>query len=386
MGEAAKLKKKCQDKQKEYDEFQLLPASERPRKLDPKSLYDFWVDKLKEPTQASELEITFSAEGKCTGCDREIGEEDDIEVPPLPVFDILIHMKSRDNTHVCGVKGDEPVKYMYCELCLARQLGQEISGNSKKMYCKCAKAHGNQLYSEKALAFILKDHDTTMAGGTKINARKKRELLIYQKQDGFRRCPHCSHEQLTYKCKDAEFEKKMEDAKKAGQLHRQKVSCSNCGEHFCANPICKNSKNSDTKWSREHDCVKKELDESDTHAYYEDMYKRGKMKPCPNCYMPIEKNEGCDHITCGDADWRHNDTDVRISDDQRKCYHEFCWKCLEPYPCHWGCRTLTWIEIKKKLFTDNRIPVSFIQKEKPGFCEKKTRCEGCKKAKKRTQR
>jgi len=36
-------------------------------------------------------------------------------------------------------------------------------------------------------------------------------------------------------------------------------------------------------------------------------------KPCPSCRSPIEKNQGCDHMTC------------------RKCRHEFCWKCFAPY-------------------------------------------------------
>ncbi|KAF2476483.1 uncharacterized protein BDR25DRAFT_252513 [Lindgomyces ingoldianus] len=38
-------------------------------------------------------------------------------------------------------------------------------------------------------------------------------------------------------------------------------------------------------------------------------------KRCPgkSCKWPIEKNEGCDHMTCS------------------KCRHEFCWICLAPY-------------------------------------------------------
>ena len=36
-------------------------------------------------------------------------------------------------------------------------------------------------------------------------------------------------------------------------------------------------------------------------------------KPCPKCNTPVEKNGGCNHITC------------------RKCSHELCWLCGVTY-------------------------------------------------------
>merc|ERR1711964_584253 len=35
-------------------------------------------------------------------------------------------------------------------------------------------------------------------------------------------------------------------------------------------------------------------------------------KPCPSCNNPIQKDDGCNHMTC-------------------TCRHEFCWTCLGPY-------------------------------------------------------
>jgi len=39
-------------------------------------------------------------------------------------------------------------------------------------------------------------------------------------------------------------------------------------------------------------------------------------RPCPRCQLPIEKDEGCNHMTC------------------RKCRYDFCWICREPWKLH----------------------------------------------------
>ena len=44
-----------------------------------------------------------------------------------------------------------------------------------------------------------------------------------------------------------------------------------------------------------------------------------RTKPCPNCHNRIEKNGGCDHMTCRPPGG---------------CGHEFCWRCEMPYRGH----------------------------------------------------
>jgi ariadne-1 len=39
-------------------------------------------------------------------------------------------------------------------------------------------------------------------------------------------------------------------------------------------------------------------------------------KDCPRCSKPIEKNQGCNHMSC------------------RLCKHEFCWLCLGNWSEH----------------------------------------------------
>lgn len=68
-----------------------------------------------------------------------------------------------------------------------------------------------------------------------------------------------------------------------------KVYCINCGNFEHAGQLCPPPKET-IQWLEKH------------------------TKHCPNCREPIEKNGGCNHMTC------------------RSCRHEFCWLCLGKYP------------------------------------------------------
>ncbi|CAA7045543.1 unnamed protein product [Microthlaspi erraticum] len=61
--------------------------------------------------------------------------------------------------------------------------------------------------------------------------------------------------------------------------------------------------------------IRKNTDESENTNWI-----LANTKPCPKCNRQIEKNQGCNHMTCS-----------------APCRFEFCWLCLSPYNKHVGC-------------------------------------------------
>lgn len=51
------------------------------------------------------------------------------------------------------------------------------------------------------------------------------------------------------------------------------------------------------------------------------MWIQGNTKPCPKCNTPIEKNSGCQHMSC----------------KVPSCKHEWCWLCLQSWVGHKTC-------------------------------------------------
>jgi ariadne-1 len=52
-------------------------------------------------------------------------------------------------------------------------------------------------------------------------------------------------------------------------------------------------------------------------------------KACPKCQVNIEKNQGCQHMTCA------------------RCKHEFCWLCMKNWNGHSACNTFG-VDAEKK--------------------------------------
>lgn len=87
------------------------------------------------------------------------------------------------------------------------------------------------------------------------------------------------------------------------------VQCTKCHSSFCYE--CGNSYHSPTDCETIAKWLTKCRDDSETANYI-----CANTKSCPKCHICIEKNGGCNHITC----W--------------KCKHDFCWMCLQDWKSH----------------------------------------------------
>ena len=83
------------------------------------------------------------------------------------------------------------------------------------------------------------------------------------------------------------------------------VQCVNCYKLTCFTHKC--------PWHEDMTCEEYDMPRKDGQQHASQRWISGHTKKCPKCPVHIEKNEGCDHMTCS------------------KCKHEFCWECLTSY-------------------------------------------------------
>ncbi|CAG8689554.1 2851_t:CDS:2, partial [Dentiscutata erythropus] len=91
----------------------------------------------------------------------------------------------------------------------------------------------------------------------------------------------------------------------SGQIHYQRdiapiMTCKACGEKSCYTH--------DVPWHENMTCAQYEEKKKESEAATKD-YLMKHTKLCPKCGAHIEKNGGCNHMTC----------------KARTCFYEFCW-------------------------------------------------------------
>jgi hypothetical protein len=90
-----------------------------------------------------------------------------------------------------------------------------------------------------------------------------------------------------------------------GAAMNKTVQCISCQKLTCFTHKC--------PWHEGMTCEEYDLPRANGQLHASQRWIDGHTKKCPTCHSYIEKNEGCDHMTC------------------LKCKHEFCWLCLASY-------------------------------------------------------
>lgn len=89
------------------------------------------------------------------------------------------------------------------------------------------------------------------------------------------------------------------------------VKCDSCEEIYCAQCLKQHSARLTCLQATEENkkiSANKEEQEKESQKW-----KERYTRPCPACKASIQKNEGCNHMSCA------------------KCKHQFCWQCMNPW-------------------------------------------------------
>jgi len=195
-------------------------------------------------------------------------------------------MEYPKNEMKCMADLDVPCEHFYCQGCIFQHLTQLImDGRVREL--KCPFPTCGMIPDTNCLKGILNEEMFT----------KYREFSVLsdlRNNPNARWCPikTCSSAIL---CEPDEIKDSL------------RVVCPKCEHQFCFD--CNEPFHGTTK------CNKKlrdeESEENNFKLYLQNL--KEKIKPCPKCHMNIQKNEGCNHMTC-------------VS-----CRHQFCWLCMGDY-------------------------------------------------------
>ncbi|KAK6331759.1 hypothetical protein TWF718_002301 [Orbilia javanica] len=181
--------------------------------------------------------------------------------------------------------------HRYCADCYRHYLSQKIKEEGEAIRIQCPSDGCRVLVDPKSIV---------MLAGVDVLSRYY-ELLnrtYVEDRENLRWCPAPNCEYVV----DCPVSQK--------QLHEivPTVLCT-CGHHFCFG--CGSNDHQPCPCGLVKKWLKKCEDDSETANWIS-----ANTKECPKCQSTIEKNGGCNHMTC------------------RKCKHEFCWVCMGPWNEH----------------------------------------------------
>jgi ariadne-1 len=181
--------------------------------------------------------------------------------------------------------------HRFCVTCYRHYLSQKIRSEGEAARIQCPADGCHRIIDSRSLDLLL-THDLV---------DRYHELLnrtYVEDKDVLKWCPAPD-------CQNAvECGVKKKDLEKVVPT----VVCS-CGHRFCFG--CANADHQPAPCELVKRWLKKCADDSETANWIS-----ANTKECPKCNSTIEKNGGCNHMTC------------------RKCKYEFCWMCMGPWSEH----------------------------------------------------
>jgi len=140
---------------------------------------------------------------------------------------------------------------------------------------------------------------TTDATFQRFNELILRHYVAHQPQLKFCPAPSCTY---TVKCQASTSKASLAKIVPIVRCSESHAFCFGCPVESDHRPLVCNAAK---LW------LKKCQDDSETANWI-----KSNTKECPKCQSTIEKNGGCNHMTC------------------KKCKHEFCWVCMGPWSEH----------------------------------------------------
>ncbi|KAK9448575.1 uncharacterized protein V1518DRAFT_374266 [Limtongia smithiae] len=220
----------------------------------------------------------------------ENGGIDDImyEIKPVPGFMCDICCDDSDGMETFAIE----CEHRFCLSCYKQYVSQKIMDEGESRNIQCPGTPCSLVLNDSAVRLLA--DDTVYA---RYHTLLDRTFVLDHEHLRWCPAPNCEY---AIKCDDVS----MKDLNSIVPT----VHCA-CGHSFCFGCglpdhqpcICVLVK----KW------IKKCEDDSETANWIS-----ANTKECPKCMATIEKNGGCNHMTC------------------RKCKHEFCWICIGQWAEH----------------------------------------------------
>ncbi|KAG1153320.1 hypothetical protein G6F37_010461 [Rhizopus arrhizus] len=181
-------------------------------------------------------------------------------------------------------------EHRFCKNCYTQYLYQKIrEGESRRI--QCPESECTLIVDEKTVELLV----------DKVTFAKYRELLnrtFVDDNDFLKWCP----------APDCEYAVECNIPSTSLTSVVPTVEC-NCSHRFCFG--CTLNDHQPCICALVNKWLKKCEDDSETANWIS-----ANTKECPKCHSTIEKNGGCNHMTC------------------RKCKYEFCWVCMGPWSEH----------------------------------------------------